>query len=491
MRRGMVIAAVLLLTACGGVAVRENNDVVRIDTGDVRGVEHADHLLFQGIPYAKAERWAAPQRAEAWQGVKDTTKPGSPCPQVGSSYSETKSTNEECLFLNVTTSKTATRNKPVMVWIHGDGAIGAGHYFEAQRLAARGDVVVVTFNYRMGVFGGFGMPGLDGSGEFGLLDQRAALEWVRRNAEAFGGDPGNVTLFGVSYGATSASAHLISEQSRGLFHKAVLHSAFMLVDVPAGALYPDLEAMPSLVWRSVEEIEGLGAMIAGELGCADVECLRELPAEKVLEYPQVMNIFQSLGFGGRVLPKAPAESLAQGEFARVPVIAGATRDEHRTFVKLFRDNQVTAGQYPALIAKAFGDNASKILAEYPLTGYESPSIAWATLLTDRVWALRTFQQNQALAAHNPVYAFEFAGPNAEHGADIEYLFPEQASALSDRMIDYWTAFARTGDPNTADLPRWLPFGAEGHVLSLGADVIGPVDYAATHRLDFWQSLDVR
>ena len=130
-----------------------------------------------------------------------------------------------------------------MVWIHGDGAIGGGSFFDARRLVITGDVILVTINYRLGVFGTFGYPGMDGSGTFGLQDQRAALQWVQRNAAAFGGDPDNVTLFGESYGGSATSAHLCLPGSQGLFHRAVIQSGFALMDLPAGALYPGVPAL--------------------------------------------------------------------------------------------------------------------------------------------------------------------------------------------------------------------------------------------------------
>ena len=500
MRRGtralVMATTALIVTACGGNEMGPH-DTVRIDTGEVRGVAHADHTVFQGIPYAappKGElRWRSPRPAERWDGVRDATRPGNPCPQVGSSYSDTVATDEDCLFLNVTTPSTAGR-RPVMVWVHGDGAIGAGHHFDATALATKGDVVVVTFNYRLGVFGGFGLPGLAGSGAFGLRDQRAALEWVRRNATSFGGDPGNVTLFGVSYGASAAAAHLISPKSRGLYHKVIMHSGFALVDLPAEAWYPDLGALPWLAWRDTAEIEGVGQQVAAELGCADVDCLRGLPAEKLLEHPQVMNIFQPVGHGNEDLPALPVDAFAAGRIAEVPVLAGNARHEHRGIVETFR-GAVTVEDYPRLLAAAFGDRAAEVGREYPLSAFESPGRAWAAVLTDRVWARPTFRQHELLSARTPTFAFEFADPaasedGASHGTDIGYLFPEGEPTgprrdLSEAMIRYWTAFARTGDPNADGLPHWPPFDQWRHVQSLAPGAITGVDYRAEHRLDFW------
>jgi para-nitrobenzyl esterase len=178
--------------------------VVQTDAGPVRGTVTDDHRLFQGIPYAASTagelRWRPPQPARPWTQVRDATRPGPMCPQQPSSYADVASVAEDCLCLNVVVPRTAGPQRPVMVWIHGDGAIGAGSFFDARRLATVGDVMVVMINYRLGIFGAFGYPGLEGSGAFGLQDQQAALGWVVRNAAAFGGDPGNVTVFGESYG---------------------------------------------------------------------------------------------------------------------------------------------------------------------------------------------------------------------------------------------------------------------------------------------------
>ena len=498
--------------------------VVLTDSGPVRGTMTDDYRLFQGIPYAAstagALRWRPPQPVRPWTQVRDADRPGPMCPQQPSSYAEVASLAEDCLCLNVIIPRADPQQpRPVMVWIHGDGAIGAGSFFDARRLATIGDVVVVTINYRLGIFGAFGYPGLEGSGAFGLQDQQAALRWVARNAAAFGGDPGNVTVFGESYGGLSTSAHLVAPGSAGLFHRAIVQSGFALMDLPAGGIFPGLPAVAWYGWRASAEVEALGATVAQELGCADaataLACLRAVSVQELFANAQP---FQPYGFGNRVLPEVPAQALRDGRFHRVPVISGSTRDEHRLFVGLFRvlaGQPVTPAQYPALLAEAFGEHADRVQARYPLSAYRSPNLAWATVLTDRMWA-STFQQHRLLAQQVPAYAYEFADQNAPmylpfpedfppgafHAAEVPYLFPDQqfraASTpdqrrLSDQMIRYWTNFARTGDPNGVDLPPWHPFDDSRpvpHVQSLapGPDGIRPVDYAAEHQLDFWSSL---
>jgi para-nitrobenzyl esterase len=500
--------------------------IVQTDAGPVRGTVTDRHRRFQGIPYAASTageyRWRPPQPGRPWTQPKDATRPGSMCPQEPSSYAEVASLEEDCLCLNVTTPRSAgpQRPRPVLVWIHGDGAVGAGSFFDARRLATIGDVVVVTINYRLGIFGTFGYPGLEDSGAFGLQDQQAALGWVARNAAAFGGDPGNVTVFGESYGGLSVSAHLVSPGSAGLFQRAIIQSGFALMDLPAGGLFPGLPAMPWFGWRPSAEVEALGAAVAPQLGCADAAtapaCLRRVPVQQLLAHAQG---FQAYAFGNRVLPEDPAQALRDGRLHRVPVISGGTRDEHRLFVGLFRvlaGQPVSAEQYPKLLAAAFGEHAGQVQARYPLAAYPTPNLAWATVLTDRMWARSTFTQHRLLAGQVPVYAYEFADqkapmylpfppdfpPGAFHAAEVPYLFPDRQfragstpdqRRLSDRVIRYWTNFAHTGDPNGAGLPPWRPFDHAQpvpHVQSLapGADGIKPVDYATEHQLGFWSSL---
>jgi para-nitrobenzyl esterase len=528
-----LLTAVVLVVSAGGIGSPstaragggdDGGAVVWTDAGPVRGTVTDTSRLFQGIPYAappKGElRWAPPRPVRPWSKVRDATRPGSMRPQQPSSYADVASLEEDCLVLNVTTPRSAGRRRPVLVWVHGDGAIGAGSFFDGRPLATRGEVVVVTINYRLGIFGTFGYPGLADSGTFGLQDQQAALGWVARNAAAFGGDPGNVTLFGESYGGLSTSAHLVAPSSGGLFHRAIIQSGFALMDLPAGALFPGLPAVEWFGWTSAAEVEALGASVAPQLGCADpataLVCLRRVPVKDLLDHAQG---FQAYAFGNRILPEVPARALADGRFHRVPVLAGATRDEHRLFVGLFRvlaGQPVTAEQYPQLLAEAFGEHAGRVLARYPLSAYPSPNLAWATVLTDRMWARSTFTQHRLLSERVPVYAYEFADrqapmylpfppdfpPGAFHAAEVPYLFPDppfQAGStpdqrrLSDGLIRYWTNFAHTGDPNGDDLPPWHRFADARPVpyvqaLAPGRNGTGPVDYAAEHQLDFWSQL---
>ncbi|HEY9412989.1 MAG TPA: carboxylesterase family protein [Jiangellaceae bacterium] len=539
MKKPIVIAAlscVLVTAACSAEStdsdpkapLDDGSATVDLDSGRIRGTVTDEYRSFEGVPYAAPPvgdlRWAPPEAVEPWEGTRDAVEPGNLCPQEATQYADSASLNEDCLYLNVTVPRgvESDRPRPVMVWIHGDGVVGGGEFFDGRPLATTGDVIVVTVNYRLGLFGAFGHPDLPDGGTFGLQDQQAALRWVQRNAEAFGGDPDNVTVFGESYGALSVSAHLTSPAAEGLFDRAIVQSGMALSDLPAGALNPGLEALDWHGWRSAEETAAVGASVAGELGCADpstaLACLRAKPVAELFEYPQIMRIFQPWTFGNETLPVVPAQAIRDGDSHEVPVISGSTKDEHRIFVGFFFDllgTPVTAEQYPQLLATTFGDDAAAVEAEYPLTGFESPSIAWATVMTDRMWATFTFEQNQLFSDRAETYAYEFADteapmyvpfpdtlpPGAYHAADVPYLFPGEEFAdatpeqreLSTTMMTYWANFATDGDPNGTDLPEWTAFDTADRVpyvqsLGPGSGAIGAVDYAAAHRLEFWDHL---
>lgn len=531
----MALLTAAALTATLGVTphreapvLRQDGLTVGLDTGEVRGVRSGGNRVFFGIPYAGpptgAHRWAAPRPAPPWSGVRDASRPGPLCPQVPSAYADISSLEEDCLVLNVTAPPKDRRGpRPVLVWIHGDGSVGGGEFFGAGGLADRG-VVVVTINYRLGIFGGYAQHGLRGSGTFGLQDQQAALRWVQRNAAAFGGDPARVTVAGSSFGASAITGHLTSPGARGLFHRAVLASGEGMMDMPAGMMGPQVPGYPWYVWRPAQEMRDISTEMTASLGCASpdsartLSCLRALPVKTILKVPHIMNAFQAFGHGNEVLPQLPPLALGTGRFHRVPVLSGATLDEHRTFVGMMYDavgTPFTTDDYDRALLTAFGDDAPVVAREYPLSDFPTPALAWATVVTDRMWALGTAAQHDALSRHVPLYAYEFADRDAPmylplpgdfdfgafHAGDTPYVFDDAEARqhftpaqwrLSDTMTDYWAAFARTGAPATAPgvqpWPRYAPGAPVPYTQSLAPDAIGPVDYARGHRLEFWRRL---
>ncbi|QBD80031.1 carboxylesterase/lipase family protein [Ktedonosporobacter rubrisoli] len=520
------------------VARKQSKDfsaLVQTDAGPILGTVYEEYRLFQGIPYAAPPvgelRWKSPQPPEPWSEPRNATKPGNWCPQPQSGLANTPGGGtEDCLFLNVTTPHAASvgQLKPVMVWLHGGGPVGAGSPFDAHRLALIGDVVVVTLNYRLGIFGFFGYPGLQGAGGFGLEDQQAALRWVQRNIAAFGGDPQNVTLFGQSYGGLCTTMQLSSPTAVGLFQRAIIQSDPAAANFPRNAFTEGAPALPSL-WRSRAEVEALGQYIVESEGWLDpaktdpttaLKILRSLPATSLIP---ATAAFSCPVFGNAVQPENPAQALRSGHFQQMTVMAGGTRDEARYFVGVGYDFQgrplqsITAERYAALLTESFGEAAPEIRERYPLSDYESPGLAWASVISDGVWALGNWQQNRALAEQVPLYVYEFADrqaphiasflpdvpPGAYHAAELNYLLdffdqpaqlaPEQ-QRLSEQMIRYWTNFARTGNPNSSDLPAW-PFFDPGKAVpyvqaltTAKAGGIRGIDLAAEHQLDFWSDL---
>ncbi|MFD7656096.1 carboxylesterase/lipase family protein [Actinosynnema sp. NPDC059797] len=486
---------------------------VRLTTGVVRGRRLDGRLSFRGVPYAAApvgeRRWLAPAPVEPWDGVRDATEPGNPAPQVARSFADTTAHDEDCLALDVTAPDTPTTGRPVVVWLHGGGGTnGSGSDYDPRRLVVDNDVVVVAPNSRLGVLGCFGYPGLPDSGAFGLLDQQAALRWVRREITRFGGDPANVTLAGSSYGALMIAAHLVSPGSAGLFHRAVLQSPFsVLGSVPAHTFMPGLPALPPR-WTPLAELERLGVATAVEHGWvapgtdprSALARLRRVPVADLLH---ASDAFTRPAFGGPTLPESPADALPAGRFHRVPLLLGATRDEARFFVALAGD-PVTAESYPRLLAEAFGDAADEVAAHYPPDRFPTPSLAWARISTDRAWARPTWELGRVLAGHTDTWCYEFADPGApppvpgfprgaQHAAELAYQFdapggpplePAQRE-LAHRVNRYWATFAARGEPTADDLPAWPRFG---HVQSLAPGRVGGTDYAAEHHLDLWARL---
>ncbi|WP_394825875.1 carboxylesterase/lipase family protein [Pendulispora albinea] len=506
-------------------AAAQNDAVVTTELGPIAGTVTSTHRTFFDIPYAAPpvgdRRWRSPQPAAAWTTLRDATVPGARCPQLASPLSGPESLDEDCLHLNVTTPKVPpwSRPLPVMVWLHGGAWVGgAGRDYDAHRLAVRGNVIVVTVNYRLGIFGFFGHPELPDSGAFGLEDQQAALRWVQRNIAAFGGDPRRVTLFGQSAGALSACAQLTSPSAAGLFHRAGLESGSCMMSWAKNGVDPGRPA--GTPWKPMPEVHALGASIATQLGCtgrtgADtVACLRGRPVAEVLAAGRSGR--WSPAFGNRVLPVAPSRAVEEGRFHRMPILSGTNRDENTLFTAVFYDlarQPISRSRYDELLRDSFGDDADRVRARYPLHAYSSPSLAWSAVTTDRGWVCPAWAGDKILAKRVPVYRYEFRDRDAPstfgfpapfplgafHTAELPYLFDWNKSApftpaqreLSNAMIDYWSRFAATGHVNGWGLPRWFPLGQLGQVqfLAPGPGGIHPDDFPSEHHCDFWSSLD--
>jgi para-nitrobenzyl esterase len=447
---------------------------VHTDHGVVRGKVVGGVRQFLGIPYAAPPvaglRWRPPQPAPAWHGIRDATAFAPHCAQSASPFG-VASASEDCLYLNIFTPSPARRGAPVMVWIHGGGLVtGESEDYDPAPLVARG-VIVVTLNYRLGALGFLAHPALTAesahhaSGNFGLLDQQAALRWVQRNARSFGGNPSNVTIFGESAGGLSVHSQLASPLAAGLFHRAIVQSGGYLLTAPP-----------------LSAAEAAGAAFASQAGCADqsAACLRTLPVQTILARQGEANTTVD----GYLLPLSPVDAFASSAFNRVPVIEGTNHDEWRLFVaqtEAASGVPLSAAAYVLAIAATLRipvAAATALAAAYPVSAYPSPSLALGALGTDAIFACNARRAAGLLSQHVPTYQYEFNDPNAPqrffpslsfptgayHAAELQYLFsltrgeqpvftPEQVR-LSQTMVWYWTRFAWAGNPNSPRTPSW-------------------------------------
>lgn len=485
---------------------------VTVEQGVVTGLADGGVLRYRGLPYAAPPvgplRWAPPQPPAAWTGTRDHTRPAARCPQLaaapGTPNLTAASTTEDCLTVDITVpAGTTTASKlPVLVWLHGGAfSAGAGGDVDPRRLAAAGPMVVVTANYRLGMLGYLGLPGLDGSGDFGLLDQQAALRWVQRNVAAFGGDPAAVTLGGQSAGADSVCAQMSSPAAAGLFRQAIVQSGecgtadLTRVVVPAAGPV-------GATWKPVDQVVQNGLAAAARLGCPDaaLACLRALPVERFVDGA---GVYWSPAVGTPTLPARPVVPRP------MPMLVGTDRDEGTLFTAAFYDNAgapLTLDRFRSMLAVVAPDPAAAGGA-YPAID-RSPSRAWADVVTDRAYTCPALAGYRQAGTRAPLYAYEFADPSAPptfiglppaladgvtHGAEMAYLFdlvPGQPAltpaqqAQADRMVAAWARFVTTGDPG----PTWPRWTGSGQVLSIGATttVARPAaDVAAEHRCNLW------
>ena len=508
-----LLAAALMLASCGRGATQApaaERTLVHTASGTVRGAFADDHLLFAGIPYAAPPvgplRWRLPQPPAPWQGVRDASKFGPRCVQeIATDPYFGRSVSEDCLTLNVwTPNSSAAKALPVMVWIHGGAFInGSGDIYDSRWLVSRGNVIVVTLNYRLGTLGFLAHPALAANGDvgnFGLADQQAALRWVRDNIANFGGDPAKVTIAGQSAGAMSVCDHLVAPASTGLFRAAIIESG-------------PCEAVAD---RSTAERASLD--YAAAAGCADpataAECMRGLPVTKLGPPPWYYRLGgESMTgpiSGTASLPVDPMTAVADGKAARVPVLVGTTRDEYTLFAAMHFLQRGQMPDYLQALADAFGADSARIEQQYPLSRYGNSASAYSAVLTDALFACAANTMASELALKRPVFAYEFNDRNppapeffrsvpfavgASHSLDLRYLFDvggappldDAQQKLSDRMIGYWSGFVATGVPHADDAPAWPAFeGAQGPWMSLQIPEVRTfTNFADEHQCGFW------
>jgi para-nitrobenzyl esterase len=455
---------------------------VHVENGLVSGVagSNADVRVFKGIPFAAPPvselRWRAPKAAEHWDGVRTADKFSATCMQRRPNNAPERLMSEDCLYLNVyTAAKSSKDHRPVMVWIHG-GALttGAGSLYDGEALAKKG-VVVVTVNYRLGVFGFFANPELtkesdrNSSGNYGLLDQIAALQWVQKNIAGFGGDPKRVTIFGESAGSWSVNYLVATPLAHGLFQRAIGESG--------GEFAPA---------RTLAEMEQTGVKFGQSIGADSLAALRAKPADDLVK---ANGFTTAANVDGWLLPQDVYTIFSQGKQNDVPVLIGSNADEGTMFTPV----TVKAASFREIATERFGRDSDAFLKLYPFHTDDEAWAAQAASMRDQIfgWEMRTWARMQTKTGKSKVYLYFFSrvppGQNrakgSYHGAEIAYVFgnlevaPFAVSAgggprqwqdvdrkLADTMSSYWVNFATTGDPNGKGLPKWPVYRAKDDLL---------------------------
>jgi carboxylesterase type B len=479
--------------------------------GPLRGLTTPTGQAFLGIPYAAAPvdalRWQPTAPPVSWSGVLDATAQRSACPQLSSGNGPTVA-NEDCLFLNVyrPLNLPASAKLPVLFWIHGGGFInGSGNQFDGRAFATANNVVVVTINYRLNIFGFLALPKLEAAspevGDLGLLDQQAALRWTQRNIAAFGGDPHAVTIAGESAGGWSVCDQLASPSAAGLFRAAIVESGTCGTDTQTQA-------------------EAWAAAFPKAVGCTNaaslLACFRGKSTTQLLTASANLPGTPKPYPGVAVLPEQPYVAIGAGSWNRVPVLLGNNHDEARAFTGF--PYPLSVQGYQQELAAIFGKLEPQVLALYPARGYSQPIYALFAALTDASQGIGPCVANAdaGIFQHAGVATFEYqfddrnapqAGGvpyvmGAYHSSELQFLWPGyygnydrpfdvNEQQLSQDMIHYWGAFVRTGDPNGANRTIWPQFaGAGGAVLSLrpgGNAVIRT--FVADHHCGFWTTVE--
>jgi para-nitrobenzyl esterase len=462
--------------------------VVDAPAGKLRGIAAGNLRVFKGIPYAQppvgGRRWKPPAPLPRWRGVRAATAFGPACYQPRAMFKSVYweqpiPMSEDCLTLNIWAPADA-RHAPVFFWIYG-GALWNGAssdpLYDGAQLAERG-VVVVSINYRLGVLGWLALPQLSAqsprgiSGNYGLLDQIRALNWVHRNISAFGGDPSNVTIAGESAGALSVMYLMVSPEARGLFAKAIVESGYM-VSMPS--LKANRHGMPSA--------EASGLQLAAAVHAPSLAALRAMDPDKLTEAAAAARFPPWGTVDGHVLPEQMVTAFDQGEQAPVPVLAGFNSGEIRSLRILAPPVPASTDRYESVIRSQYGQLAGDYLRLYPASNMKE-SILAATRDALYGWTAERLVRSQT-ARGLPSYLYLFdhgypaeddAGLHGFHASELPFVFgtldgtpplwprvpaSSRQAALSQAMLDYWTRFARTGQPRAPGEPDWPAFGSAG------------------------------
>jgi para-nitrobenzyl esterase len=482
-------------------ASRSPNGSVKIESGLISGAtvgEGKDVQVYKGIPFAAPPvgdlRWKPPQPVKAWASVRACNEYGPSCPQqnlLERLYGQKLGpTSEDCLYLNLWgPAKKSNEKYPVMVWIHGGAytmGSGSSRAYDGEALARQG-VILVTINYRLGPFGWFAHPSLskesghNSSGNYGLLDQIAALQWVKRNIAAFGGDANRVTLFGESAGAGSVCYLMASPLAKGLFHRAIAES---------GSAFGANRHLRE-TWYGQEPMEKMGERIAHDLGCdkekETLAALRLKSAEEILNGSSMTTALFFSNEGNRfspivdgwVIPDDPGAIFEAGRQHNIPLIVGTNADEGTIFMLSLQIKSVE--EYRELVRKMYGEYADDVLALYPVSSASEIRNALNRNLTESRFISGARYFARAQSKLNPktfVYHFTRVSPDprrsmlgAFHASEIPYVFKtldagfstyeEKDRDLSGKMSAYWVRFAATGDPNSAGQLNWPVYDAAG------------------------------
>ncbi len=487
----------ILCTA--GLALAAINQPIRVENGLLSGAPGSspEVRVYKGIPFAAPPvgelRWKAPKAAAFWQGVRQATQFSPVCMQTPYAHTsiyfmEPSPVSEDCLYLNVwTAAKTNKERRPVMVWIHG-GALtrGAGSIptYDGEAFARKG-VVLVTVNYRLGLFGFFAHPELtkesdrNSSGNYGLLDQVAALEWVQKNIAAFGGDPKRVTIFGESAGSWSVNYLMATPLAKGLFQRVIGESGGMFAVLP-----------------KLSDVEESGKKFAASQGADSMQALRAKPAEDLLK--AAANFPPNVD--GWFLPEDVYTIFAKGKQNDVPLLAGSNADEGKSLTLPVASAEAFIQQSK----RRFGDKTDEFLKMFPAGSKEEATASAYASFRDFLfgWEMRTWVRMATKTGKSKAYLYYFSrvppGPTAAqygayHASEIAYAFQnllpprpweDTDRKLSDAMSSYWVNFATTGDPNGKGLAKWPLYDAKSDVaLELG-DKVAPLPNLHKASLDF-------